>query len=83
MVETGWQRLLRDVPRQWKPGEFSIAAYSEYMPPPRIGWKPYGGRELSPFAEDDPCGWQVTEYQEQVELQPGLLQVVHARFWRH
>jgi hypothetical protein len=54
-----------------------IDAYSEFMPAPRVGWKPYGPVRVSPylFAPDDPFGWMVHEFDESLELQPGLLQI--------
>jgi hypothetical protein len=72
MERQGWHRLLAEAPQSYKPGEFPIAAYSEFMPPPRIAWRPYGGHEPMPFTADDPFGWQVSEYEEAVELRPGL-----------
>ncbi len=75
MAQEGWQRLLTDAPRSLKPGTYSIAAYSEFMPPPRIAWKPCGSTEPTPFADDDPFGWQISEYEEAVELRPGLAHV--------
>ena len=71
MAKDGWLRLLEDLPPV-ADGSFRIEAYSEFMPPPRIGWKPYGGCEPSPFEEEDPYGWQFTEYEEVFEVQPGL-----------
>src|SRR5206468_4874495 len=56
---------------------YPIPAYSEYMPAPPVGWKPYGGRGPDPelFAEDDPFGWHVGEFEEELELRAGLAQV--------
>jgi hypothetical protein len=57
-------------------GNYPIAAYSEFIPPPRLSRKPYdwhtarGGPQ--PVHEADPWGWQVTEYEEAFHLQPGL-----------
>ena len=45
------------------------------MPPPRLGQKPYGGTGPVLFDPADPFGWAVSEYEEHVELRPGLLQV--------
>jgi hypothetical protein len=55
-------------------GACRIDAYSEYMPPPRVGWKPYGRTPVDPylFSADDPFGWKVQEFDEALELQPGL-----------
>ena len=59
------------------PGAYPIDAYSEFLPPPRLGWKPYGLGNPDPdlFSEGDPTGWRVSEYEEARELQPGLEQV--------
>src|SRR5262249_39534249 len=42
-----------------------------------LGRKPYPHAELEPypFFEGDPFGWQLTEYEEALELRPGLEQV--------
>ncbi len=65
--------------RPWFTGQdaYPITAYSEFMPPPLLGLKPYrhAAPEPSPFADDDPYGWHVTEYEEALELRPGLEQV--------
>src|SRR5262249_26884359 len=54
-------------------GTYPVAAYSEFMPPPRLGRKPYAGApDRLLFAEDDAWGWHVTEYEEALELRPGL-----------
>jgi hypothetical protein len=72
MPTSGWKRLLAGMPSFRGPGKYPIAAYSEFMPPPRLGPKPYPSAGPVPFAEDDPWGWQVTEYEEAFQLQPGL-----------
>lgn len=77
MVKDGWPRLLEDLPPV-ADGSFRIEAYSEFMPPPRIGWKPYGSHEPMPFEEGDPYGWRFTEYEEAFEMQPGLEELAHA-----
>jgi hypothetical protein len=73
----GWHELLQGYP--WFAGEggFPIAAYSEFMPPPRLGRRPYGEADPSLFAEDDPFGWYVTEIEEKYELQPDLTSLAH------
>jgi hypothetical protein len=71
MTEQGWRRMFPE-PHPGTGLDCPIPAYSEFMPPPRIGWKPYGSREPMPFAPDDPFGWRIQEYEEEVELQPGL-----------
>ena len=47
------------------------------MPPPRVGWKPYGPVPVNSylFSPDDPFGWKVHEFDEALELQPGLYQI--------
>jgi hypothetical protein len=54
------------------PGKFPIVAYSEFMPPPRLGRKPYGAINHVLFSADDPRGWHITEYEETFELRPGM-----------
>ena len=41
MPEQGWKRLTAGGPWFRGPGQYPIAAYSEFMPPPRLGRKPY------------------------------------------
>jgi len=68
----GWRKLLEGYPWFKGEGSFPLPAYSEFMPPPRLGRRPYGEADPSLFAEDDPFGWYVTEVEEEYELQPGL-----------
>src|SRR5262245_26326143 len=77
MSTSGWKRLLEGVPWFRGPGSFPLAAYSEYMPPPRLGRKPYpyAEEEPYPFFGSDPFGWQIPEYEDALELRPGLEQV--------
>jgi hypothetical protein len=42
------------------------------MQPVRFGRKPYGTWDELPFAEDDPWGWPISEYDENLMLHPGL-----------
>lgn len=73
----GWRKLIPATSRFRGEGRYPIDAYSEFMPPPRVGWKAYGDPRIDPdlYAERDPYGWHVSEFQEAIELQPGLLQV--------
>ncbi|HWU25043.1 MAG TPA: M28 family peptidase [Rhizomicrobium sp.] len=74
----GWQQLYEDW--SWARGQdaFPIPAYSEFMPAPRIGQKPYGSWDLeNPFAADDPFGWRVGEAELERELRPGLANIAH------
>ena len=73
MTRQGWHRLLEGAPWFRGEGGFPIAAYSEFMPPPRLGPKPYDGcGPCEPLDPQDPFGWLVTEYEEAMELQPGM-----------
>jgi hypothetical protein len=71
MALSGWKKLLAGAPWFRGEGRFPVAAYSEFMPPPRVGTKPYGTGATAPFA-DDPWGWPVTEAEEAQQLRPGL-----------
>ncbi|HUY36201.1 MAG TPA: M28 family peptidase [Pirellulales bacterium] len=72
MPKQGWKQLLSGTPWYVGEGKYPIAAYSEFMPPPRLGRKPCGRIDSLLFRDDDPWGWHVTEYEEAFELQPGL-----------
>ncbi|HEY8021634.1 MAG TPA: M28 family peptidase [Thermoanaerobaculia bacterium] len=52
-----------------------MPAYSEFMPAPRLGVRPCGDVDPRLFAAGDPWGWRVTEYEEALELRPGMAQV--------
>jgi hypothetical protein len=82
MAKHGWEKLLTDVPNHRGAGRFPIMAYSEFMPPPRIGWRPCASDFPAPRSPGNPWAWQVTEREEDFELQPGLQliarQVLHA-----
>jgi hypothetical protein len=77
MARAGWSALIPGKDGFQGSGAFRIDAYSEYVPPPRVGWKPYGPVPASDlqFSPDDPYGWKVHEFDEALELQPGLLQI--------
>jgi hypothetical protein len=77
MARTGWSRLIPSEDRFPGSGAIRIEAYSEYMPPPRVGWKPYGPVPVNShvFSPDDAFGWKVHEFDEALELQPGLYQI--------
>jgi hypothetical protein len=74
---TGWQQLIPPVDLFRGAGRFPLDAYSEFLPSPRLGWKPYANEPPDPqlLRPDDPWGWYVTEFQEQRELRPGLEQI--------
>jgi hypothetical protein len=77
MARTGWPNLIPSKGALQSSGAVRIDAYSEYMPPPRVGWKPYGPVPLNShlFSPDDPFGWKVHEFDQALELQPGLHQI--------
>jgi hypothetical protein len=71
----GWPSLFDDPSWTRVRQRFPIAAYSEFMPPPRIGQKPYGTWARSPFIESDPWGWRITPYETDRHLRPGLVTI--------
>jgi hypothetical protein len=77
MARGGWSSLIPREDALPGSGAFRIDAYSEYVPPPRVGWKPYQPGWVSPhlFSPEDPFGWKVHEFDEALELQPGLHQI--------
>jgi hypothetical protein len=77
MAVTGWHRLIPRGSPFLGEGNYRVDAYSEFMPPPRLGWKPYGDREPDPARLDpaDPFGWKISEFEEELEIRPGLAQV--------
>ena len=78
MDPAGWMRLINvEAGRSPDASSSSIAAYSEFMPPPRFGRPSPGSIGESPFEAGDPWGWYVAEHEEAHELQPGLEQVAH------
>ena len=68
----GWKSLMEGFPWFRQKGEFPLPAYSEYMPPPRLGRRPYGEADPGLFRDDDPFGWAISEIEEEYELRPGL-----------
>jgi hypothetical protein len=72
MPDQGWEKLLKDVPRYGRRERFQIMAYSEMMPPPLIGWQPYGTNHPAPRSPENPFVWLVNEREQAFELGPGL-----------
>lgn len=77
MPRSGWKSLFPASSTRRPQAISPIAAYSEFMPPPRLGLLPSGREANTPFSEDDPWGWQVAEHEEAYELRPGLEHVAH------
>jgi len=77
MTANGWRKLIPPANAFRREGKYPIDAYSEFMPPPRVGWKAYGDGTPDPFLFDpaDPFGWHVTEFEEELEMRPGLVQI--------
>jgi len=70
--QDGWKRLLDGYPWFLGDGKFPLPAYSEFMPSPRLGIRPYGEIDASLFVNDDPFGWNISEIEEEYELKPGF-----------
>ncbi len=68
----GWHKLVEGYPSYEGEGSFPLPAYSEFMPPPRLGITPIGALEPGLLAENDPYGWRVSEMEEIYQLRPGL-----------
>lgn len=68
----GWKELLEGHPWFTGEGRYPIPAYSEFMPPPRLGRAPYGEADPLGSLEDDAYGWRISEVEEEFELKPGL-----------
>jgi len=77
MESSGWVKLVKDYPLFLGKTKYSIPAYSEFMPPPHLGFSPYNGFDDTIFVKDDPFGWYVSEIEEEHELQPGLSNLAH------
>ena len=73
----GWQKLYAEYPWFCCKGCYPIAAYSEFMPPPRLGCKPYGKPDSRILDEEDPYGWNISEMEEEYELRPGIEHIGH------
>jgi hypothetical protein len=71
-VPSGWQKMLKNYPWFNCRGCYPIAAYSEFMPPPRLGYKPYGKPDHRILDENDLFGWKISEMEEEYELKPGI-----------
>lgn len=78
MAKQGRERLFSDLPDVRGAGRFPIAAYSEFMPAPRVGWRPYDAAPPQSCGCTDPYAWQVSEREEIFELQPGLQHIARA-----
>jgi hypothetical protein len=75
MAVSGWRALIEEWPWYRGGGKYPIVAYSEFMPPPRLGRKPYGNWDTFTFREADPYGWYISEYERRLELDPGCARI--------
>jgi hypothetical protein len=73
----GWQKMVEDYPWFDCKGCYPLPAYSEFMPPPRVGRKPLGEIDTIIFSDNDLFGWHITEMEEEYELRPGLEHAGH------
>src|ERR1700733_7782443 len=73
MRETkGWSQIELEARGAWRRrGSFPCRAYSEFMPPPQIGIKPFGLWKDPEIASDE-HSFAITEYERYQELVPGL-----------
>jgi hypothetical protein len=70
---SAWSRLLGDEDWCRGRGRFVIPAYSEVLPPPWLGPKPYDGQPGNPpDPRADDYGWNISEYEEEMQLWPGV-----------
>ena len=58
MTIQGWKRLVEGCSFEGQ-GQYPIPAYSEFMPPIRLGCRPYGGKLDGFFSADDPVGFPI------------------------
>lgn len=71
-MNEGWPQLLDGFPWFRGAGRYPVRAYSEFMPPPRLGRKPSGDVHDTVYRSGDESGWQMSDREESHELQPGL-----------
>src|SRR5664279_2183729 len=76
-VPDGWKKFLAGYPWFGCKDCYGIAAYSEFMPPPRLGYKPYGKPDDRFLRDDDLYGWRISEMEEEYELKPGIEHIGH------
>jgi len=71
-MSNGWRALTDGFPWFAGAGRFALPAYSEFMPPPRLGRTLCGELDTTLFDEADPYGWRVNEVEEAHQLQNGM-----------
>src|SRR5215831_16621402 len=74
-----WSRIVAEARSAFAgAGRFPLRAYSEFMPPPYVGIKPYDPQLASAcatFGVGDPTALDVSEYEQAHELEPGLARI--------
>jgi hypothetical protein len=70
--QNGWKKLLTGYPWFACNQCYPVTAYSEYMPSPLLGYKPYGKPDQRILSEEDLYGWKISELEEEYELKPGI-----------
>ncbi len=68
----GWDLLLEDVPVYSRRNRFRLPAYSEFAPPPRVGWRPCRSHSSGPRDPKDRFAWLISEHEQAAEITPGL-----------
>jgi hypothetical protein len=75
----GWSRIVAEAQHAFAgAGRFPLPAYSELMPPPYVGIKPYVPRleEAAATAQaSETSSLDITEYEQTQELAPGLARI--------
>ena len=71
-MRNGWRALTDGFPWFVGAGRFALPAYSEFMPPPRLGRTLCGELDTTLFDESDPYGWRIGEVEEAHQLRNGM-----------
>src|SRR5262249_24002087 len=71
MPTSAWNQLLHGAPWFHGEGQYPIAAYSEFIPAPRLAVKPYSKTGQLEWEKSNPWGWPITEFEEAFEFRPG------------
>jgi len=78
--KTAWSQIEKEAAGAFLgPGRFPVPAYSEFMPPPFVGLKPFTACDAGGAADNtsvcDEHGVAVDEYEQEHELRPGLAKI--------
>jgi hypothetical protein len=80
--KTAWSQIEKEAAGAFLgPGRFPVPAYSEFMPPPFVGLKPFTACDAGGAADNtsvcDEYGVAVDEYEQEHELRPGLAKIAN------